>query len=239
MITELTPEQEALIPIYREKWKAIALSTARIDRQKAVEIVKVAYEIDGLKEPEVFFFVSPKAAWRRLGDKLRSQVGNSIYLSLEERLIHELSQQIEMQLWSKLIAQTDGFLWRQAGVRQFHEFLIIKVNKRRHKWRYQQIFPEVKACLASLFDFCISVLRCTNDPTVWDAYQPLISHCGWIFPFERACLVSDRPTILSFDHEGQLHAEEEPAIQFLGGLSVCAHHGKLIDCQKPVIKDLD
>jgi hypothetical protein len=228
MITELTPEQEALIPIYREKWKAIALSTARIDRQKAAETVKVAYAIDGLKEPEVFFFVSPRAAWRRLGDKLRSQVGNSIYLSLGERLIHELSQQIEVQLWRKLIAQTDGFLWRQAGVRQFHESLSNKVNKRRHKWRYRQISPEVKACQASLFDFCISVLRCTNDQAVWNAYQPLISHCGWMFPFERACLVSDRPTILSFDHEGQLHADEKPAIQFLGGFSVYAHHGEAL-----------
>jgi hypothetical protein len=27
LIESLTPEQEALIPVYREKWKAIALST--------------------------------------------------------------------------------------------------------------------------------------------------------------------------------------------------------------------
>ena len=34
-IEKLTPEQEALIPVYREKWKAIALSTEPIDRQEA------------------------------------------------------------------------------------------------------------------------------------------------------------------------------------------------------------
>ena len=42
-IDKLTPEQEALIPVYRQKWKAIALSTEPIDRQKAAEVVKTAY----------------------------------------------------------------------------------------------------------------------------------------------------------------------------------------------------
>jgi hypothetical protein len=31
-VKKLTPEQAALIPVYREKWKAIALSTGLIDR---------------------------------------------------------------------------------------------------------------------------------------------------------------------------------------------------------------
>jgi hypothetical protein len=30
-------KKEALIPVYREKWKAIALSTEPIDRKKATE----------------------------------------------------------------------------------------------------------------------------------------------------------------------------------------------------------
>ncbi|MEG4588509.1 hypothetical protein QUA54_25305 [Microcoleus sp. MOSTC5] len=39
-IYRLTQEQEALIPVYREKWRAIALSTEPIDRQKAVVLHK-------------------------------------------------------------------------------------------------------------------------------------------------------------------------------------------------------
>jgi hypothetical protein len=41
-IDKLTP-QEALIPVYRQKWRAIALSTEPIDHQKAAEVVKTAY----------------------------------------------------------------------------------------------------------------------------------------------------------------------------------------------------
>ncbi|WGV25512.1 hypothetical protein [Halotia branconii] len=32
LIDKLTPKQEALILVYREKWRAIALSTKRIDQ---------------------------------------------------------------------------------------------------------------------------------------------------------------------------------------------------------------
>ena len=42
-IDNLTPEQEALIPVYRDKWRAMALSTERIDRQKADQVLKAAF----------------------------------------------------------------------------------------------------------------------------------------------------------------------------------------------------
>jgi hypothetical protein len=35
LIKKLTPEQEALIPVYVQKWTSLALSTEPIDRQKA------------------------------------------------------------------------------------------------------------------------------------------------------------------------------------------------------------
>jgi hypothetical protein len=39
-IERLTPEQEALLPEYRDKWRKIALSTEPIDRQQATEAIK-------------------------------------------------------------------------------------------------------------------------------------------------------------------------------------------------------
>ena len=44
IITELTPEQEALIPVYKDKWLKIALSTERIDKKKAKKAVKQGYQ---------------------------------------------------------------------------------------------------------------------------------------------------------------------------------------------------
>ena len=62
MIDQLTPEQAALIPVYREKWRAIALSTERIDRQKAAQSLQEAYRVSGLVEPEILFAPSPDDA---------------------------------------------------------------------------------------------------------------------------------------------------------------------------------
>ena len=40
IIAQLTPEQQALIPVYKEKWRKIARSTERIDKEKAESAVK-------------------------------------------------------------------------------------------------------------------------------------------------------------------------------------------------------
>ncbi len=61
-ITKLTPEQEALIPVYREKWKKIALSTERIDRNKAAEAVELLYYLICKEKPKISFYESPYEA---------------------------------------------------------------------------------------------------------------------------------------------------------------------------------
>ncbi len=65
-ITSLTPEQKALIPVYREKWRKIALSMELIDQEKAKAAVEAAYLAIGYyQKPEIVFYESPKAAWKR------------------------------------------------------------------------------------------------------------------------------------------------------------------------------
>ena len=61
-MTSLTPEQEALIPVYQEKWKEIALSTESINIQRAEAAIKNAYAIMGRKAPRICFRGSPDAA---------------------------------------------------------------------------------------------------------------------------------------------------------------------------------
>ncbi len=62
----LTPEQEALIPEYQEKWKRIYLSTQPIEQNRAKAAVQGAYAVMGKPEPEVIFCSSPRAALERL-----------------------------------------------------------------------------------------------------------------------------------------------------------------------------
>lgn len=86
---KLTPEQEALIPVTLEKWKAIALSTERIDRQKAIATVTAAYTTIGLSEPKILFFDSPYAALYTLGSNPpSSQLVNQLWKQLWNQLYY-------------------------------------------------------------------------------------------------------------------------------------------------------
>lgn len=66
----LTPEQEALIPEYQEKWKRISLTTQPIEKVRAAAAIKGVYAVMGKPEPNVVFCSSPRAAL----DHLQAQV---------------------------------------------------------------------------------------------------------------------------------------------------------------------
>ena len=55
MIAQLSKEQEALLPAYRDKWIDIGLRTGPVDFEKAKTAVCKAYEIAGLLTPTQFY----------------------------------------------------------------------------------------------------------------------------------------------------------------------------------------
>lgn len=70
-----------------------------------------------------------------------------------------------------------------------------------------------------------SVLSYAYNQQMLEALQFIVNNCGWILPFEKICILCDRPTKLSFDNENRLHAEGEPAISFADGYSLYSYHG--------------
>ena len=52
MITKLTPEQEALLPVYNAKWLAIGLSCERVQKVPARRAIKLLYKCGGLPAPK-------------------------------------------------------------------------------------------------------------------------------------------------------------------------------------------
>lgn len=206
-IERLTPEQEALFPAYLDKWRAIALQPGLIDRQKATQAIKTAYDLFRLKEPNILFFDSPNAALNALLSQPGSQLG----------------KQLEGKFWSDLESQASQLesqvsqLWRQLKHHLESELRIPPYIK----W----INPELWACGGAWFDFSISVLNCVHQPRKWEVFQSLVKYCGWIFLFEKIAIVCDRPIQVSFDRENRLHAEGEPALQFADGYCLYSYHG--------------
>ena len=275
-IEKLTSEQEALIPVYREKWRQIALSTERLDRAKAESVIKAAYIAIGKPEPEVQFYSSPCVVWKSLsyywqhylGNRLRMmarlplreipekklenyELGKHLFnqsplgYQLDSYLFVDLKKQLESNLESRLNSKLELNLLPQSLLNQLRQQSQSVLETYRHyscrldfrtmmtqtislllEARFcSSIRPEVWACDASLLDFCFSVLNCPYDPEKWELLQALIINCGWIYPFEKSCIVCERPIKLSFDSQDRLHAEGKPAIQFADGWGLYSYHG--------------
>lgn len=233
MIKELTSEQEALIGLYREKWKAIALSTERIDRQNAQEAVRAAYQILGLKEPEIIFCDSPYETLRLIN----IGAGKRQFL---KQIENKISEQLVKQIGRQIIPQSWAYFWDKLGQRQLYSVssevaagCLVKLSDELKNNRLEYVrlllardIPTPKIMRCSRLDFCISVLNCTfNFQKEWEVLQSLVKNCSWLFPLETICYVCDRPIKLSFDSEQRLHAEGEPAIQFADGYSLYFSHG--------------
>jgi hypothetical protein len=256
-VKKLTPEQAALIPVYRQKWRARSLSTGPINRSQAEKTVKSAYSAIGLKAPEIIFvdraYEAADLILRRFDNpssELRSQFETKLRSQLEKQLRGYLGSQLESELQSQLQTQRSARLYTQLQTQlwQAHrnylageigsQLLPQEVIDERSGDIYWQrlgeqfsncIQPELWAAYGSLLDFCISVLNLPHSYTRnWIVFQSIVRDCGLIYPYDKVCIVCSKPIALSVDSNHRLHAEGKPAVQFADGVSIYAYHGVIL-----------
>lgn len=130
-IEKLTFEQEAFIPIYRDKWIEIAFRTEPMDRLKAGEVVKKFYNLIGFKKPEIHFARSPyealnmfinrielphRKSWEYLQKQFKEIYGDPLYADLGDRVWFKISDRVQKQVKDDLFFQIDEQLEdRRAG----------------------------------------------------------------------------------------------------------------------------
>ncbi|BAZ51806.1 hypothetical protein NIES4103_44640 [Nostoc sp. NIES-4103] len=251
IITELTEEQEAMIAIYRDKWRKIAISTEPINHEKVAAVIKAAYAVSDYSEPKILFYSNPLIAIQKVLaiENFKAYLGRNIHIKFLKRVIehiqHGINQQLEYELFIRLRnqiqfpefpyyptashPQTSYFPY---GIKQrIEQQLITDLNQ------YEIEFTDLLhltqpltrtaewAILGCMLDFCISVLAINHDKKKWQVFQDLIQYCGLISKYEKVCIVCERPCKVSFDQENILHAEGEAAVQFADGYSVYAYHG--------------
>ncbi|BAY97853.1 hypothetical protein NIES37_18000 [Tolypothrix tenuis PCC 7101] len=228
-IKTLTPEQEALIPVYQQKWRKIALSTERIDREKASEAVKAAYDLIGEDEPEIIFFDSPYTAAKHFYFQgSYSELDYSDLLpQIREIFMCIVFNDIGNEDF-KTDFDTDRQLWEiisnieEISEREMRELEIGDDLPYEFESGHMQTDSICYECGWS--DFCISELGFYKHST-WDIYQNILKNCGRIYAYKEACLICDRPTKLSFNNQNRLHAEGEPALEYVDGFKVYAYEG--------------
>jgi hypothetical protein len=94
---------------------------------------------------------------------------------------------------------------------------------------YNRISTDSLADAYCGWEFGFSVLNWAHSAEKWAASVALLASCGWVMPFEKVCVICDRPSQILVDDLQRLHAIGEPAIAFRDGYGVYVHHGVLLD----------
>lgn len=252
-IIKLTHEQEALIPVYQNKWRQKVLSTERINRDKATQAIKEAYVLMdfGLDEPKIIFCDSPYAAqtWlinqaspERIEDWLQNpdSLGSLIASSIHQELVQPLSKQlISYDAREKIGTKLDYIATLERSSHEIFNNLIEKLyNQIQDRTEGLSFYieaqlndcfqPETHINWVAASDFCISVLGLAYRHDAWETFKSIEENCGWIFACDEFCLICEKPLKYNFDDNNQLHAEGEAAVEFADGYSLYAYHGAVL-----------
>ena len=231
--------------------KPLTLSTTPIDAQKATEAVKVAYAAMGLAEPEVIVCSSPRDAflqifnlpkgdhspnwsneehWNRLGKKLDRK-----WMSMSPSIVRDFTSpavwgyELDCMTIESEADSTLSSLINELGdeykrsERTIGNFFPVHLLDRTFPQTRTTLFKEIY--LTELYISSLGVNISQKAQEILRSQKLLFEHCGFIFPFEKICAVSDRPRHLRFDSQNRLHAEGEPAIEFADGWKIYFYHG--------------
>ena len=228
IITQLTPEQETLIPIYIDKWKKIALSTQRLDRQKAYDAVAAAYHWFDTEAPEIIFVDSPYEAFKELDNYSQEYLDFSLLsdlrhplLSYEQKIDNSTAIEqikfIEQELF-ELVLDIRAKIYPLLEECLYEDNISLPDDYCDGSPNIDFLIPE-----CCFYDFCISVLNCEYNENKWQVFKDVIQYCGWLISYKNICFICERPTRLSFDSQNRLHAEGEVAIEYADGFKVYAY----------------
>jgi hypothetical protein len=67
--------------------------------------------------------------------------------------------------------------------------------------------------------------QCGMDVSPLDGVTEIAASCGWWWPFDDVCVLSERHSLLARDERGRLHASNGPAVGYPDGWVIYARHG--------------
>ena len=230
-IEHLTPEQEARLASFRERWRAEGLSSASTDRARAERVITRMYAEIGKPAPRFLHFASPAQCLltlslrERAGARPLATLGGLLWGQLEDQLGDHAWNRLLYHLWNPLRDQIQdqvrGHLEDQLG-----EQLRDRLGDRL-AWGHVYT-GQHEATWIAFYMFARDELGCTyDDRSSWrlDLWAKLARTCGWWWPFEQLVIVSDRPSYTSFDDRLRLHNDRGAAVLFRDGYGLWAVHG--------------
>ena len=120
-LTALTAEQEVMLPMIRDKWLKVGLSTQPADRETAKAAAILTYKKASLKEPNIFVWLdSPMAGCigaymlAQVGAQVRAQVGAQVRAQVWDQVGAQVWDQVRAQVWDQVRAQVGAQVGAQV-----------------------------------------------------------------------------------------------------------------------------
>jgi len=207
-IEKLTPEQEAMMPEWVDKWTKIGLCTDEADVPAATKAVHAAYKVAKLPPPNKIIVCDGPlsgaitASVLKRGDPVRSSVGSSV----EDSVWSSVRSSVGSSVWSSVEDSVRSSVWSSVG---------------------SSVYGSHDAGWLSFYSFMRDVLKleCVGP---LDGLIDLAHHCGWWIPYENIAIIQHRHNVLKLDDRGRLHSEAGHAVEYRDGWGLSCWHGTTI-----------
>jgi len=274
-IEQLTPEEEALIPIVRDEWIKIGLATGPTDRDAAQAAITDAYRQARREPPHLWIWLgSPSAGclaagmlgelfpyypnyssdwayvwalvwayvwgpfrahvWAPVRPYVQAQVGEQlsgqVHFPIRACLGNQVGDQVWKQVWAQVLApvqaQVRDEVWEQVSY-EIQDQLGDDLGGKYGGQRGWAVHGQHDAGWLAFYDMFRRMKR-GKRPEQLEPLMRLATVAGWWWPFEGACIITERPTVLHRDEAGRLHCDSGPALAYPDNWAIHAWHGRRI-----------
>jgi hypothetical protein len=146
-------------------------------------------------------------------DKVRTAIDGKLSAIAADQVYHELVQAVHQQVWSFVAETVRQQVPSMAGILAGPQ-----------KW--DNGYGQYDAGWLSYYDFVRRIGVSGTEPL--HGLQKMAQNSSWFWPYEKICILTERPSGLERDNRRRLHGEEDMAVRFGDGWGVYAWHGVLV-----------
>ena len=77
----------------------------------------------------------------------------------------------------------------------------------------------------SFYDFFSEEFNLKEETKSLIGLNAVAKTCGWLLPYDKLCVITERPMLILRDEQGRLHSTTGKALEYNDGWGIYAHHG--------------
>jgi hypothetical protein len=222
---------DARLAAIRDNWIAIGLSTDPADRRRAEAGVRLAYRRAGLCDTIRMIWTASPMSGAIVADSL-------VRRASRPRTVANIVKPVAAPPRDALKPVPPDL---SARIRLAVMEPVAYVTEQVRRPINEQIARFVRPTLPGYGQHDVPWLAYADalgqigaDVSATDASAEIARSCGWWWPFDDVCVLSERHSQLARDERGRLHASNGPAVVYSDGWAIYAWHGIAVDAS-PVL----